>query len=38
MERKVAYDREYLERVSACDRPGILLRTAVTLFAMRGVY
>lgn len=37
MERKVAYDREYLERLSPGFDTEILLRTALTLFTMRGV-
>lgn len=37
MERKVAYDREYLERCSLAFDAEILLRTALTLFTMRGV-
>jgi lipopolysaccharide/colanic/teichoic acid biosynthesis glycosyltransferase/glycosyltransferase involved in cell wall biosynthesis len=37
MERKVAYDREYLERLSPGFDAGILVRTALTLFTMRGV-
>jgi len=37
MERKVAYDREYLERVSPAFDLGILLRTVLTLFRTRGV-
>lgn len=37
MERKVAYDREYLERLSLLFDATILVRTALTLFTMRGV-
>lgn len=37
MERKVAYDREYLERLSPGFDARILVRTALTLFTMRGV-
>jgi O-antigen biosynthesis protein WbqP len=37
MERKVAYDREYLERMSPAFDLAILVRTATTLFSMRGV-
>jgi len=37
MERKVAYDREYLERLSPIFDAGILARTALTLFTMRGI-
>ena len=37
MERKVAYDREYLERLSPGFDAAILVRTALTLFTMRGV-
>jgi len=37
MERKVAYDREYLERLSPRFDAEILVRTALTLFTMRGV-
>jgi lipopolysaccharide/colanic/teichoic acid biosynthesis glycosyltransferase/glycosyltransferase involved in cell wall biosynthesis len=37
MERKVAYDREYLERQSPAFDAGILVRTGLTLFSMRGV-
>lgn len=37
MERKVAYDREYLERLSLLFDAKILVRTALTLFMMRGV-
>lgn len=37
MDRKVAYDREYLERVSPAFDLEILVRTALTLFTMRGV-
>jgi Sugar transferases involved in lipopolysaccharide synthesis len=36
MERKVAYDREYLERLSLFFDARILVRTALTLFTMRG--
>ena len=37
MERKVAYDREYLERQSPAFDLEILVRTALTLFHMRGI-
>jgi lipopolysaccharide/colanic/teichoic acid biosynthesis glycosyltransferase/glycosyltransferase involved in cell wall biosynthesis len=37
MERKVAYDREYLERLSPVFDAGILARTVLTLFTMRGI-
>jgi lipopolysaccharide/colanic/teichoic acid biosynthesis glycosyltransferase/glycosyltransferase involved in cell wall biosynthesis len=37
MERKVAYDREYLERHSLAFDARILFRTATTLFSMRGI-
>jgi lipopolysaccharide/colanic/teichoic acid biosynthesis glycosyltransferase len=37
MEQKVALDRHYLDRVSAGFDLQILLRTAATLFTMRGV-
>lgn len=37
MERKVAYDREYLERISPLLDLEILARTALTLFHMRGI-
>jgi lipopolysaccharide/colanic/teichoic acid biosynthesis glycosyltransferase len=37
MERKVAYDREYLERQSPGFDAEILLRTGLTLFSMRGI-
>jgi lipopolysaccharide/colanic/teichoic acid biosynthesis glycosyltransferase/glycosyltransferase involved in cell wall biosynthesis len=37
MERKVAYDREYLERQSPAFDLAILARTALTLFHMRGI-
>lgn len=37
MDRKVGYDREYLERVSPAFDLEILARTALTLFTMRGV-
>ena len=37
MERKVAYDREYLERISPVFDLEILARTALTLFHMRGI-
>lgn len=37
MERKVAYDHEYLERLSLAFDFEILVRTALTLFSMRGV-
>jgi O-antigen biosynthesis protein WbqP len=37
MERKVAYDREYLGRLSPAFDAEILVRTALTLFTMRGV-
>ena len=37
MERKVAYDREYLEWLSPGLDARILVRTALTLFTMRGV-
>jgi O-antigen biosynthesis protein WbqP len=37
MERKVAYDREYLDRLSPAFDAEILVRTALTLFTMRGV-
>jgi len=37
MERKVAYDREYLERLSPGFDAAILARTATTLFTMRGI-
>jgi lipopolysaccharide/colanic/teichoic acid biosynthesis glycosyltransferase/glycosyltransferase involved in cell wall biosynthesis len=37
MERKVAYDREYLERASVFFDAEILVRTAMTLFSMRGI-
>ncbi|MCC6650599.1 MAG: sugar transferase [Candidatus Eisenbacteria bacterium] len=36
MERKVALDREYLERLSPAFDLEILVRTALTLFTMRG--
>jgi len=36
MERKVALDREYLERVSAGFDAHILARTAIALFTMQG--
>ena len=37
MERKVAYDHEYLERISPLFDLEILARTALTLFHMRGI-
>jgi lipopolysaccharide/colanic/teichoic acid biosynthesis glycosyltransferase/glycosyltransferase involved in cell wall biosynthesis len=37
MEQKVAYDAEYLERLSLGFDLEILVRTALTLFTMRGV-
>ena len=37
MERKVAYDREYLDRQSPLFDAEILVRTALTLFSMRGI-
>jgi colanic acid biosynthesis glycosyl transferase WcaI len=37
METKVAYDREYLERISPAFDLEILARTALTLFHMRGI-
>ena len=37
MESKVAFDREYLERLSPAFDARILARTALTLFTMRGV-
>jgi O-antigen biosynthesis protein WbqP len=37
MEQKVAYDREYLARVSFVFDLEILVRTALTLFHMRGI-
>jgi O-antigen biosynthesis protein WbqP len=37
MERKVAYDREYLERISPAFDVEIVVRTALTLFHMRGI-
>jgi lipopolysaccharide/colanic/teichoic acid biosynthesis glycosyltransferase/glycosyltransferase involved in cell wall biosynthesis len=37
MARKVALDREYLDRVSFAQDVGILARTVTTLFTMRGV-
>lgn len=37
MDRKVAYDREYLERCSPAFDLEILVRTALTLFTMRGI-
>jgi colanic acid biosynthesis glycosyl transferase WcaI len=37
MDQKVGYDREYLERASFAFDLGILVRTALTLFHMRGV-
>jgi lipopolysaccharide/colanic/teichoic acid biosynthesis glycosyltransferase/glycosyltransferase involved in cell wall biosynthesis len=37
MERKVAYDREYLERLSPGFDARILARTALTLFSMPGI-
>ncbi len=38
LDRKVAYDRWYLEHVSPWTDVFILFRTAVTLFSSRGVY
>jgi lipopolysaccharide/colanic/teichoic acid biosynthesis glycosyltransferase/glycosyltransferase involved in cell wall biosynthesis len=38
LERKVAYDREYLERWSPALDVQIVLRTVMTLFSARGVY
>ncbi len=37
MDRKVAYDREYLERMSPAFDLEILVRTLTTLFTMRGI-
>jgi O-antigen biosynthesis protein WbqP len=37
MEQKVAYDREYADRLSPAFDAGIVVRTALTLFSMRGV-
>ncbi len=37
MEQKVGYDREYLDRLSPAFDTEIMVRTALTLFSMRGV-
>jgi O-antigen biosynthesis protein WbqP len=38
LERKVAFDRWYLEHVSPATDVFILARTAITLFSSRGTY
>jgi O-antigen biosynthesis protein WbqP len=38
LDRKVAFDREYLERASFPLDLWILLRTGLTVFSSRGVY